>query len=129
MPIFDLRKVPIRPTKSAHLTYKKCPSDLRKMPIRPTKSAHPTYEKCPSDLRKRPIRPTNLSKRQLKVGRMHQYNVFNLPIRPTVHRTYHSCKNHVFVGRMGSIEGMGVGPKIHHRKNFSFFSKIVIKLQ
>ena len=33
----------IRPTKSAHPTYKKCPSDLQKMPIRPTKNAHPTY--------------------------------------------------------------------------------------
>ena len=94
--------MPIRPTKSAHPTYEKCPSDLRKVPIWPTKNAHPTFGKCPSDLRKRPIRPTNVSKRQLKVGRMHQYAVFNVPIRPTVHRTYNSCKNHVFVGRMGS---------------------------
>ena len=39
----DLQKMPIRPTKSAHPTYKKCPSDLQKMPIRPTKNAHPTY--------------------------------------------------------------------------------------
>ena len=71
-------------TKSAHPTYEKCPSDLRKMPIRPAKNAHPTYEKGPSDL--------NVSKRQLKVGRMHQYAVFfNVPIRPTVYRTYHSC--------------------------------------
>ena len=75
--------MPIRPTKSAHPTYEKCPSDLRKMPIRPTKSAHPTY--------KRPIRPTNVSKRQLKVGWMYEYAVFNVPIRPTVHQTYHSC--------------------------------------
>ena len=29
---------------------------LRNMPIRPTKNAHPTYEKCPSDLRKMPMR-------------------------------------------------------------------------
>ena len=36
--------MPIRPTKSAHPTYKKCPSDLRKMPIRPTKSDHLTYK-------------------------------------------------------------------------------------
>ena len=56
-----------------------------------TKSAHPTYEKYPSDLRKMPIRPTNVSKRQLKVGRMQQYAVFNVPIRPTVHWTYYSC--------------------------------------
>ena len=28
------------------------PSDLQKVPIRPTKNAHPTYEKCPSDLKK-----------------------------------------------------------------------------
>ena len=98
----DLRKMFIRPTKnahptskSAHPTYEKCPSDLQKMPIRPTKNAHPTYEKCtsylynekcPSDLQKRPIRPYNLSKRQLKVGRTHEYAVLNVPIRPTVHR-------------------------------------------
>ena len=89
----------------AYATYEKCPSDLRKMPIRPMKNAHPTYEnahrptknahttfeKCPSDLRKRPIRHTEVSKWQLKVGQMHQYAVFNVPIRPTVHRTYHSC--------------------------------------
>ena len=51
--------MPIRPTKNAHPTYKKrpsdlrkiWPSDLRKMPIRPTKNAH-------SDLLKVPIRPT-----------------------------------------------------------------------
>ena len=42
--------VPIRPTKYAHPTYEKCPTDLRKMPIRPTKNSHPTYEV--------PIRPT-----------------------------------------------------------------------
>ena len=65
--------------------------DLRKMPIRPTKNAHPTYEKCPSELRKRPIRPTNVSNRLLKVSRMHQYAVFNVPIQPKVQRTYHSC--------------------------------------
>ena len=34
--IRQLRKMPIRSTKSAH--------DLRKMPIRPTKSAHLTYK-------------------------------------------------------------------------------------
>ena len=64
---------------------------LQKVPIQHTKHAHPTYEKCPSDQRKRPIRPTNVSKRQLKVGRMHQYAVFNVHIRPSVHWTYHSC--------------------------------------
>ena len=43
----------VPPTKSG-----KCPSnlrnmpiDLRKMPIRPMKNAHPTYKKCPSDLK------------------------------------------------------------------------------
>ena len=34
----------VPPTKSAHPTYEKCPSDLRKMPIRPIKSAHLTYK-------------------------------------------------------------------------------------
>ena len=39
------------PTKSAHPTYEKCPSDLRKMPIRPTKKAYSDLKKkCPSDL-------------------------------------------------------------------------------
>ena len=47
----DLRKVPIRPSKSAHPTYKMCPFDLQNVPIRPTKSSpiRPTKE-CPSDL-------------------------------------------------------------------------------
>ena len=40
----DLRKMPIRPTKNAHLTFEKFPSDLQKMLIRPTKSAHLTYK-------------------------------------------------------------------------------------
>ena len=48
----------VPPTKSAHPTYEKCPSNLRKVPIRHTKNAHPTYEKCPSDLQKVHIRPT-----------------------------------------------------------------------
>ena len=47
----------IRPTKCAHPTYEKCPSDLQKcpldlqkVPIRPTKSAHLTYKiEWPSD--------------------------------------------------------------------------------
>ena len=84
------------------------PSDLRKMPFRPTKSSHPTYGKCPSDLQILPIRPTKRVVGQtcpsdsFIVGRMHQYAVFKVPIRPTVHRTYSSCKNHMLVGRMGS---------------------------
>ena len=53
-------------------------------------------------LRKMPIRPTNVSKGQSKEGWIHKYAVFNLPIQPTVHRTYDSCKIHVFVGQMGS---------------------------
>ena len=71
------KKMPIRPTKNAHPTYEKfpsdsyekCPSTYMKMPIRttknahlrPPKSAHPTYEKCPSDLRKVSIRPITKS--------------------------------------------------------------------
>ena len=84
------------------------PSDLRKMPFRPTKSSHPTYGKCPSDLQILPIRPTKRVVGQtcpsdrFIVGRMHQYAIFKVPIRPTVHRTYRSCKNHMLVGRMGS---------------------------
>ena len=40
----------VPPTKSAHPTYEICPSDLRKMPIRPTKSAHLTCKiDWPSD--------------------------------------------------------------------------------
>ena len=35
----NLQKVLIRPTKSAHPTYKKYPSNLQKLPIRPTKKA------------------------------------------------------------------------------------------
>ena len=59
--------MPIRPTKNAHPTYEKCPSDsYEKCPSDLHENAHPnykkcpssTYEKCPSDLRKVPIRPT-----------------------------------------------------------------------
>ena len=101
----DLRKMPFRPTKYAHPTYEsayptyeKCPSDLRKMLIRPTKSSHPTYGKCPSDLQILPIRPTKRVVGQtcpsdsFIVGRMHQYAVFKVPIRPTVHWTNSSCR-------------------------------------
>ena len=71
-------------------------ADLRKMPIRPTKNAHLTYKKGPSDL-------LNMSKRQLKVGQMHQYAVFNMcPSDLQMHQIYNSCYNHVLVGWLGS---------------------------
>ena len=77
--------MPIRLSKSAHPTYEKCPFDLRNMPIRPTKNAHLTYKKAHQTT-------TNVSlSDSLKYGRMHHYAVFYVTIRPTVHRTYHSC--------------------------------------
>ena len=82
----DQKKMPIWPTKSAHLTYnnihiyKNCPSDLHKLPIRPTKSAHQTYEKCPSDLWKMPIRPTKNAHRTYEKC---SSDLWKLPICPT----------------------------------------------
>ena len=48
----------------------------------------------------------------LCVGRMHQYALFNMPIRPKVHRTLAVITKCLKVG--WAVEGMGVGPKIHH---------------
>ena len=80
--------MPIRPTKNAHPTYKKrpsdlrkiWPSDLRKMPIRPTK-------KCPYDLR-------NPSDLQNWVA-VWQLQLFISTLLPYMHDK--SC----WIGRMG----------------------------
>ena len=53
--------MPIRLSKSAHPTYEKCPFDLRNMPIRPTKNAHLTYKKAHLTYKKAHQTITNVS--------------------------------------------------------------------
>ena len=100
--------MPIRPAKSAHLTYENCPSNLQKVPIRPTKSAHPTYINCPSDLQKS-ARPTYMY--------LYPAALYNICVRQVC------CRLDVAIGRVCSIADVAIGRMVriadqhHHFMN------------